>query len=64
MMNVPDENMMDVINEEMMIIHSMHSILQDSIKFREFHEDKNVLGEYSIVMEIMDKHMKNIINLF
>ena len=64
MMNVPDENMMDVINEEMMIIHSMHSILQDSIKFRECHEDKNVLGEYSIVMEIMDKHMKNIINLF
>ncbi len=55
---------LEAINEEMIIIHSMHSVLQDSIKFREFHENKNVMGEYSVVMEIMDRHMRNIIDLF
>ncbi len=55
---------LEAINEEMIIIHSMHSVLQDSIRFREFHENKNVMGEYSVVMEIMDRHMRNIIDLF
>ena len=55
---------LEAINEEMIIIHSMHSVLQDSIRFREFHENKNVMGDYSVVMEIMDRHMRNIIDLF
>ncbi len=63
-MDTPEENMLEVINEEMIIIHSMHSILHDSIQFREFHDNKNVMGEYSVVMELMDKHMRNIMNLF
>ncbi len=63
-MNVPEEEKLETINEEMIIIHSLHNILQDSMRYREFHENKNVMGEYNVVMEIMDKHMRNIMNLF
>lgn len=64
MANLLEEQKLEIINEEIMIISSLHSILHDSIIYREFQDDKNVMGEYSIVMDIINNHMQNILKLF
>lgn len=64
MANFLEEQKLEIINEEIMIISSLHSILHDSIIYREFQDDKNVMGEYSIVMDIINHHMQNILKLF
>lgn len=63
-MSCEDEKKLEIINEEIMIISSLQNVLRDSIIYREFHEDKNVMGEYSIVMELIENHMQNILRLF
>lgn len=64
MVNMLEEEKLDIINEEIIIISSIHNVLHDSIKYREFYDKKDLIGDYNIVMDLIESHIRKIMGLF